>query len=49
MLGYGAEAACLSGSGSAVFGLFRDKDRSGNCAEELRKSGFFSEVCKAVK
>lgn len=49
MLGYGAEAACLSGSGSAVFGLFRDKYRAGNCAEELRKNGFFSEVCKAVK
>ena len=49
MLGYGAEAACLSGSGSAVFGLFRDKDRAGICAEELRKNGFFSEVCKAVK
>lgn len=49
MLGCGAEAACLSGSGSAVFGLFRDKDKAENCAEELWKNGFFSEVCRAVK
>lgn len=49
MLENGAETACLSGSGSAVFGLFRDRDNAEKCAEELRKNGFFSEVCIAVK
>lgn len=47
MLEYGAEAACMSGSGSAVFGIFRSMENAERLSAELRKNGFFAEVCRA--
>lgn len=47
MLDFGAEAACMSGSGSAVFGIFRSMDNAERLCSELKKNGFFAEVCKA--
>lgn len=47
MLDFGAQAACMSGSGSAVFGIFRSMDNAERLCSELKKNGFFAEVCKA--
>lgn len=47
MLGFGAEAACMSGSGSAVFGIFKNADNAERLCSELKKNGFFAEVCRA--
>ena len=47
MLDFGAEAACMSGSGSAVFGIFRNSENAQWLSAELRKNGFFAEVCRA--
>lgn len=37
MLRGGALGACMTGSGSAVFGLFDDADKAEDCAAELRR------------
>ena len=47
MLDFGAEATCMSGSGSAVFGIFKKSDNAERLRSELRKNGFFAEVCRA--
>lgn len=47
MLEFGAEAACMSGSGSAVFGIFKNADNAQRLSAELRKNGLFAEVCRA--
>lgn len=48
MAGCGALNPCMTGSGSAVFGLFTDPEKAASCAEKLRSSGYFSEVCRTV-
>lgn len=47
MIDFGAEAACMSGSGSAVFGIFKSADNAERLSAKLKESGFFSEVCRA--
>ena len=37
MMAFGAAAACMTGTGSAVFGLFEQKERAGACARELSR------------
>lgn len=48
MTGKGALSAVMTGSGSAVFGLFDDEEKAAVCAEELERAGYFSAVCKTV-
>ena len=49
MLVGGALASVMTGSGSAVFGLFPDKKSAQICAERLAAAGYFSAVCETVK
>ncbi|MCQ2459126.1 MAG: 4-(cytidine 5'-diphospho)-2-C-methyl-D-erythritol kinase [Ruminococcus sp.] len=44
----GALSSVMTGSGSAVFGLFSDKQTAEKCCEILRKSDYFSAVCETV-
>lgn len=48
LLQCGAEYTAMSGSGSAVFGLFRDKQNAEKCCKALELDSFFSCVCKPV-
>lgn len=48
MLESGAETSCMTGSGSAVFGIFNNIESAEKCSHFLQKSGYFAEVCKAV-
>lgn len=42
---YNAKAACMSGSGSAVYGIFTDKQTAENCAAEIRRTTADVFVC----
>lgn len=44
----GAEYFAMSGSGSAVFGLFRRQKEAVDCSLCLKEQNFFSEVCKPL-
>lgn len=44
----GADAACMSGSGPTVFGIFSDKDKAENCYEKLSKKYKDVYICKPV-
>ena len=44
----GALAPTMTGSGSAVFGLFTSREQADICAEKLRSCGYFAEVCETV-
>lgn len=48
MLSYGALSSVMTGSGSAVFGLFADEDSAEKCAEKLAEKGYFAQVCRTV-
>ena len=45
---YGAEYSAMSGSGSAVFGLYSKHRDAENCFLRLKERGFFAEVCKPL-
>lgn len=45
MTSMGALASVMTGSGSAVFGLFPDEESAENCRKILEKQGFFSITC----
>lgn len=49
MTTHGALASCMTGSGSAVFGIFQNTEMAEKCAEFLEGSGYFAQVCKTVK
>ncbi|MGN0630062.1 MAG: 4-(cytidine 5'-diphospho)-2-C-methyl-D-erythritol kinase, partial [Ruminococcus sp.] len=46
MLKMGAEFACMSGSGSAVFGIFDNLQTAGRCRDILAKRYPFAVCCK---
>lgn len=48
MLLRGAQTACMTGSGSAVFGMFTGIEAAEKCVYSLKESGFFATVCKTV-
>ena len=48
LLGGGALSAVMTGSGSAVFGLFGDAAQAARCADRLREQRFFAAVCETV-
>ena len=48
MLENGALNSIMTGSGSAVFGLFDSFEKARICADLLRSKGYFSEVCETV-
>ena len=44
----GALSSVMTGSGSAVFGLFPDLDTAEKCAAKLSDVGYFAKVCSTV-
>lgn len=48
MLMWGALSAVMTGSGSAVFGMFNDEDKAVKCAEKLKTEGYFAQVCLTI-
>ena len=48
MCEFGASAACMTGSGSAVFGIFNSIQTAEKCRDSLKKSKIFSELCTPV-
>lgn len=49
MVAHGANTACMTGSGSAVFGIFDTTKKAEKCADSLTASGYFAEVCETVR
>ena len=49
MLTGGALAAVMTGSGSAVFGLFTDRAAAEKCSAALVNRGYFASVCETVR
>jgi 4-diphosphocytidyl-2C-methyl-D-erythritol kinase len=45
LLSMGADAAMMTGSGSAVFGLFRDRARAIACEKALHEKGMEAYFC----
>ncbi len=45
----GSLSAVMTGSGSAVFGLFDDRSSAENCSRILAEKGYFSAVCETVE
>lgn len=48
MYRYGALVSCMSGSGSAVFGIFTDNAYALKCTEYLKASNYFSKLCRPI-
>ncbi|MCM1528561.1 MAG: 4-(cytidine 5'-diphospho)-2-C-methyl-D-erythritol kinase [Alistipes sp.] len=48
MLRHDAGSAAMTGSGSAVFGIFHSESQAKACAETLELSGFYAKVCSTV-
>ena len=48
MLKYCARRAVMTGSGSAVFGLFTDPEQAERCVDRLREKGYFAVTCETV-
>ena len=46
---FGADAACMSGSGPTVFGLFSDSEKAEQCVEKLKESYERVYLCAPLK
>ena len=46
LLAMGAVSSLLSGSGSAIFGIFNDEARAIECVDNFRQKGWFAAVCR---
>lgn len=44
----GALVSCMSGSGSAVFGIFEDRTSAAKCAKRLMARDYYYEICTPV-
>lgn len=49
LLDFGALGAVMTGTGSAVFGVYRDEETAEKCATELRREHRFCRVAKPVE
>ena len=49
MLQNGALCSCMTGSGSAVFGIFQDETSADISKKILHSKGYFSEICSFIK
>lgn len=49
MLSNNANGACMTGSGSAIFGIFDTMKNAEKCSEALKAKGYYSEICETVK
>lgn len=45
LLAHGAKCAVMTGSGSAVFGIFENENSAKVCAEKLKQDFIFAQVC----
>lgn len=48
LMEHGAECAVMTGSGSAVFGIFRNQEEAHACAEALKEEFAFVQACHTV-
>ncbi len=48
LLDYGAECAVMTGSGAAVFGIFKNSETAEACAEALKTDFAFVQACETV-
>lgn len=48
MISNGAENAVMSGSGSAVFGIFKDSEAAAKCSEKLKNIYPFAVHCQTI-
>jgi 4-diphosphocytidyl-2-C-methyl-D-erythritol kinase len=48
MKNYGAMNAIMTGSGSAVFGLFAEESQAYKCVGKLKRQRFFANLCKPI-
>ena len=44
----GADNSIMTGSGSAVFGIFNDISKAISCSRLLKSIGYYSEVCNTI-
>ena len=49
LIEHGAQCAVMTGSGSAVFGIFKNQESAEACAEVLKEKFEFVQACKTVK
>ncbi|MGN0666281.1 MAG: 4-(cytidine 5'-diphospho)-2-C-methyl-D-erythritol kinase [Huintestinicola sp.] len=48
LISHNAYTACMTGSGSAVFGIFPENDSLSDAVSELKCAGYFAEICRFI-
>ena len=49
MTEFGAQVSAMTGSGSAVFGIFDNKSLAEKCCQEFKKTGIFAFVSTPIE